>query len=252
MLINFVLLFFFGAFLGSFLNACIYRFPRDISLLKPARSFCPHCRKKLSWLDLLPLFSYILLLGRCRYCRKPIGLRYFLVEFLSGLLLALLLFSGVTLLNILLFCELYLLLGIFFADLETQIIPDEFSLLGIVLGLSYAFFSRQFSAGLVSCALAGSLFWLIAKTGRYFYKKEALGGGDIKLVMLLGSFLTPIRILLTLYLAFVLGSIFALFLILLKQKSRKDYIPFGPLIVIAGLLVIFLGETLLKVFFPFI
>ena len=133
------------------------------------------------------------------------------------------------------------MLGIFFIDLETQTIPDEFSFLGIGVGVAYSYFKSGvigFQASFISIAFAGILFLAIAKLGKFFYKKEAMGEGDIKLVMMLGSFLWLSRTIAMFYLSFLLGSVIAIVLILTKKKGRKDYIPFGPIIILATLIVL--------------
>lgn len=247
-----LVLFFWGIILGSFLNACIYRFPRDISLAKPKHSICPHCQKKLAWYELIPLLSFLIQFGKCRHCHKQINIRYFLVELLSGMLFGALVFFPLTSANVILAFEIFLLLGIFFTDLETQIIPDSFSISGISLGLFYSYVAGDLKAGLLAAAAAGSIFWLISQIGHLIYKKEALGGGDIKLVIMLGSFLWLPRTLLMIYLSFILGSVLALILIITKKKTRKDYLSFGPIIILASIIVLFWGNIILKYFFPFL
>ncbi|MBU0580624.1 MAG: prepilin peptidase [Candidatus Margulisbacteria bacterium] len=247
-----IILFFLGSIFGSFLNACIYRFPRNITLIEPKHSFCPACQQQIKWYDLIPLFSFLYLKGRCRFCSQRINPRYFLVELLSGFIFSYLFLQSFSFKHLIFSFEAFFLIGIFFADLETNIIPDEFSISGLLLGFTYSIYRGQFAASIIACALGGGIFWLISKIGKLIYKKEALGGGDIKLIMMLGSFLWPIKTIIAIYFAFIIGSIIALLLIFLKKKSRQDYMPFGPAIVLAGFIVMLWGDQLKELLIKFL
>ncbi len=245
--------FVFGTILGSFLNACIYRLPRDISLLKPKHSRCPNCKKQLKWQHLIPIVSYIVLRGKCASCKKKIPVRYLAVEILSGMLFALIPFLPTG--HVLVVIAAWLLLGIFFTDLETHIIPDEFSYTGILIGLLYSLYIAGMNGlynGAFGGLLAGAVFYIISFFGKLLYKKEALGGGDIKLVIMLGCMLWPMKTIVMLYLSFFIGSAIAVTLLMLKKKTRKDYIPFGPSIVLAGLIVLVWGDLLIRILFPYL
>jgi len=236
-------IFFIGLVFGSFFNVLIYRIPRKISIIKP-RSFCPHCKKKINFYDNIPIISFLMLGGKCRFCHKSISLRYPLVEVLAGFIF---LISwekfGVTLKTILAIFLLSALLIIFFMDWECQIIPDWLTYPGILLGFlfnsekSLSFSLYGIIAGMGSLIIL-KLVWLLVK------KKEALGGGDIKMGGFLGSYFGYKIVLFIIFLGAFLGLIIWLFLIILKKKSIKEYIPFGSFLAISSFLNFFWGNEL--------
>jgi len=272
----------FGLLIGSFLNVCIYRFPRDLSVVRP-RSFCPECEKTLDWLDDLaagkagvdgpqiiawydniPLLSYALLKGRCRHCGLPIPWRYPIVEALTGILF----FSFIAALGPTLaaakFCLLSaLMVGMIFADLEERILPDEFTIGGIVAGLALSWaipvvttsgsvaglllavaripvgpHGVSFADSVLGAAIPSGFLWL---TGIVFQKlrhKEGLGFGDVKMVAAIGAFLGLPNTLLTLIAGSAVGSVLGILYILITRKDHSSYeLPFGSFLGGAAILV---------------
>ncbi len=253
----------FGLLIGSFLNVCIYRFPRDLSIVRP-RSFCPECEITLAWYDNIPLLSYALLKGRCRHCGLPIPWRYPIVEALTGILF----FSFTETLGPTLaafkFCLLSaLLVGMIFADMEERILPDEFTIGGLVAGLALSWAIPVVSisgsvAGLLlsvaripvgphgvsvaesilGAAIPSGFLWL---TGAVFQKlrhKEGLGFGDVKMVAAIGAFLGLPNTLLTLIAGSALGSVLGILYILFTRKDYSSYeLPFGSFLGGAAILV---------------
>lgn len=251
----------FGLLIGSFLNVCIYRMPRDLSVVRP-RSFCPECEKEIAWYDNLPLLSYFLLKRRCRHCQKPIPARYPIVEALTAALF----FSfvgalGPTLLSMK-FCLLSaLLVGMIFSDVEERILPDEFTIGGVIAGLALSWFIpiedgvAQVFLSLAGLPLSGNPLSLVESavgafvpsgflwlTGELYFRlrhKEGLGFGDVKMVAAIGAFLGLRGALMTLIVGSLLGSVIGLVFILITKKDHSSYeLPFGTFLGVAALGVI--------------
>lgn len=246
-----ILLILIGLALGSFLNVCIYRIPLKKSILSPS-SLCPNCGAKIRAWDNIPLLSFILLKGKCRKCRSKISLQYPLVEFLTSALIVITYlrfglgweFVGKSILSL-------LLIVIFFIDLKHRIIPDMMTIPGIALGLFFSFFVKSPSVvnALIGILVGGILFYLSAVTGELLFKKESMGGGDIKLAMMLGAFLGWQKILLVFLISALLGTIVgtsALFFS--KDVKQTRMIPFGPFLASGSIVAIFLGDTLISAY----
>jgi len=244
-------IFIIGLCVGSFLNVCIYRLPRNQSILYPS-SHCPNCQNSIKWYDNIPLLSYFLLKARCRNCHTPISARYPLVEILTGILF-LLSFLGhpisLTFLSSLLFSKdlifVSLLLPIFFIDLENQIIPNSLSYTIIVAGLILGGLTGSLLPNLIGAGIGGGLFLAIHLLGSFFLKEEAMGMGDIKLAAGIGAFLGWKIGLICFFISFLLGAVIVIILLLTHLKKRKDRIPFAPFLVGAALISLFLGDKLL-------
>ncbi|KPL03952.1 MAG: hypothetical protein AMJ90_02525 [candidate division Zixibacteria bacterium SM23_73_2] len=247
--ISYIFIIFLGLAVGSFLNVCIYRLPLDKSILLPS-SFCPKCKKKISSWDNIPVLSYILLKGRCRNCRARISFRYPLVELLTSFwFFFVFLKSGLGWESVALLFLGCSLIVIFFIDLQHKIIPDVITLPGVVLGILFSFLipEKSFINSLLGLFVGGGLFYLFAILGEAIFKRESLGGGDIKLALMLGAFLGWEKILLVFFLAAILGSIIGILFMFLSQKVRKEkIIPFGPFLALAAFLGILWGEKLIR------
>ncbi len=255
-MIGFIIVFLFGLIIGSFLNVCIYRMPRNESIVFPS-SHCPACKKSIFWYDNIPVLSYLILAGKCRFCKARIHWRYPLVEALTALLLtALFLRFGVT---SKFFAYSIMTCGLIvstFIDFEIQEIPDEISLGGLVLGLllALAFPSILGSAtrmhGILNSlagavAGAGSIF-LMGAAGKFAFKKEAMGGGDVKLMAMIGSIIGWKLVILTFFIAPFLGAVPG---IILKIKDGSETIPYGPFLSAAAIVSIFFGNSILGLLF---
>lgn len=182
-----------GLSIGSFLNVCIYRLPAGGSVLRPPSS-CPSCKRRLRWFENIPLFSYLALRGRCRTCGSPISMQYPLVELATGAIWvgSYLLFGGLwQALSGAVFGTL--LLGIAITDAREYIIPDEFSVGGLLLGLALSFAPGQPSPvmSIVGAVVCFAFMYAVAVVGEWAFKKPALGGGDIKMMAMVGSFMGP-------------------------------------------------------------
>jgi len=276
------IVFVYGTVVGSFLNVCICRMPNDESVIKPP-SHCPKCGTRLKAVDLVPLISFLALGRKCRYCGAPIGWRYFIVELTTGLVFVALyakyqfrpdffafaLFSAA-------------LIAVFFIDLDHWIIPDQLSIFGIGVGVvrdvyglvvgepghSVLYVRIPFTAahvpmlwsiaGLVIC---GAVFYAIAVLGELAFKKEAMGGGDIKLAaavgaVFAGSVTTWLGIglaLLSFFVAVFVGSVIGIGMKIARRGERKEsYLPFGPMMVIGVLVTVFLGNQIISAYLAYL
>jgi len=250
------IVFVFGLVVGSFLNVCICRMPKNESIVVPA-SHCPHCKKDILWCDNIPVISYLLLLGRCRFCKTKISYRYPLVESLTAILLtALFLGFGITpkfLAYSVLVCGLIVAT---FIDFKMQEIPDEISLGGIVVGLVLAFLFpsimteasrlRGLLTSLVGAFAGGGSIYLLGVFGKFAFKKEAMGGGDVKLMAMIGSFLGLKLVMLAFFIAPFFGAVPG---IILKMRDGREIIPYGPFLSLAAIVAMFFGNRILGLFF---
>jgi len=238
----------FGLVTGSFLNVCISRMPRNESVVFPP-SHCPLCDYRIRWYDNVPLLSYLWLRGRCRGCGGHISLQYPLVELLNGLLtLALFWRFGISLSFLALFLFCSALVVITFIDMEHQIIPDEISLPGIVVGFLFSFFLpwQTWLGSLVGILLGGGSLLLVASCYHWMTGKEGMGGGDIKLLAMMGAFLGWKSIPFIIFASSLVGSVVGVSMMLIQKKDSKLAIPFGPYLAFGAVLYIFYGRQLIQ------
>lgn len=238
----------FGMVVGSFLNVCICRMPKNESIVFPP-SHCPGCSYQICWYDNIPLLSYLFLRGKCRGCGVHISLQYPLVELLNGVLtLLLFLRFGPTLAFATLFLFCSALVVITFIDIEHQIIPDEISLSGIVVGFILSFFIPGYSwlNSLLGILLGGGTLLLVAYVYQRLTGKDGMGGGDIKLLAMMGAFLGWKAVPFILFASSLIGSIVGVSIMLLQKKDSKLAIPFGPYLAVGAVLYIFYGRSLIR------
>ena len=250
----YILIIFFGLAIGSFLNVVIARFDDLQSIIK-TRSHCPKCKKTLPWYDLIPFISYLLLFGRCRNCQKPISLQYPLVEVLTAVILVLIYSRfGFSWESLFLFFISAILIVIACYDWLHSEIPDilVYIALGLALILDVYLLGKQglfldtsawlaYGAGF---AIGLGLFGFLVIISR----EKWMGKGDVLLASFMGLFLGFPDILMALFLSFVFGAVFSLILMVLKQKTLKDTIPFGPFLIGATFVTLFWGEELVRVY----
>jgi len=242
-----VFAFLLGAVVGSFLNVCISRMPRGESVVSPP-SHCPLCNHRIRWYENIPLLSYVMLGGKCSGCRGHISLQYPLVELVNGLLtlfLFLKLGPSLTFLALFLFCSS--LVVVTFIDIEHQIIPDEISLGGILAGFAFSFVLPWLGwlDSLIGIVAGGGSLLLVAYGYQLFTGKEGMGGGDIKLLAMMGAFLGWQAIPFIIFFSSLAGSIFGLTLMMIQKKDSKLAIPFGPYLVFGAVLYIFYGRQII-------
>ncbi len=243
-----ILVFVLGLIFGSFANVCIYRMPKHMSVVKPA-SHCTGCNNSIKWYDNIPILSYIFLRGKCRNCGSKISLIYPSIELLCGLLFLSMFFLFGFSYMLFPFCLLmFSLLVITAIDFEFQIIPDEFSFMLMIVGILTSFFNfmlgdtvfqRILNSFIGFFAGGGSLF-VIAVIGKWLFKKDAMGGGDIKLMAGVGAFIGWEKVLFAIFLGSLFGSIVGIFLILLKKIIKKQEIAVGPYLALGSYIVLFL------------
>jgi len=241
-----VLAFLFGIVWGSFLNVCIYRLPKGISIIKPF-SFCPFCKSPIKPYDNIPLLSFLILKGRCRNCKGKIPLRYPLVELMGGLLGVFCLLKFPSLLKALpYFLFLSGLLVSSFIDFEHQIIPDEISLGGIMGGVLFSLLGLTIplKSSLLGALFGGGILFLLGFLYERFTKREGMGGGDIKLLGMIGSFLGVKGAMFSLFTGSLLGLLFSLPFVLKSKAPLKSPIPFGPFLSSGAFLYLAFSERL--------
>lgn len=232
-----------GLCVGSFLNVCILRLPHDQSLVRP-RSTCPNCKQPIAWRDNIPVFSWLWLRGKCRWCHARISLQYPLIEALVGVIFgAALVAYGPTLQAVSAALFGTLLLGIAITDARHYLIPDEFSVGGLVIGLLLALGNGVpgFLEALLGAAVGFGLLWAVARAGQWVFKEEAMGGGDIKMMAMVGSFVGWRGVLLTLFAGAALGSL--IFVPLSLKKKRL--VPFGVFLAVGAVVTFVFGDAII-------
>jgi len=259
--------FIFGSIVGSFLNVCIHRLPLEESIVSPS-SHCPKCKKPISWYDNIPLLSYIILEGKCRFCKEEISFRYFLVELLTAMFF--LLFFNRFGLSFEFFFYIILVSGLTvatFVDIQHRIIPDEISIGGIVVGFlltiikslklrPVAWNMQPVLNSFLGIIIGGGIIWLTGFLFDLVYFKllknppiqgetESMGGGDVKLMAMIGAFLGLKGVLITFFIAPFFGASVGLINMLVK----KDHlIPYGPFLSLAAVISIFWADKILGLF----
>lgn len=233
-----------GASIGSFLNVCIYRLPEGESVVSP-RSRCPQCGTQIGWRDNFPVLSYVLLRGRCRGCGVRISPQYPLVELAAALIwVAAVARYGLAWQALVVAIFFTLLLGIALTDARTYIIPDEFTIGGTVAGVALAAAPGGVSLGqsLLGAAVGFGLLYLAGVMGEWWLRKPAMGGGDIKMMAMVGAFLGPIGAILAIFLGALVGSIVFL---PISFKTRK-LIPFGIFLAVGAAVAEGWGDLIVR------
>ncbi len=245
LIILFVL--FFGLCIGSFLNVCIYRLPIEKSIVNPPSS-CPECGYLIRFYDNIPIISYLLLGGKCRQCKTPISMRYPVVELLTGLMAVAALFKfGFTFSALIHFIFIAALIVITFIDIDHQIIPDIISLPGIIIFFLCSFAIPQVSVkdSLIGILAGGGILYAIAVGYALLKKAEGMGGGDIKLLAMIGALLGWQGVLFTVFISSAFGTFVGVIVMLKTKKGMKLAIPFGPFLAIGAILYIFFGHRII-------
>ena len=250
----YLIIFIFGTVIGSFLNCVIYRLRGKENFLK-GRSCCPYCKHKLSAQNLIPIFSFLILKGKCRYCQKPISLQYPLVEFFTGILFVLIFYHTIyniqyTIYELAISC---FLIVIFVYDLRWYIIPDKIIYPAIAATFLYQLFGH-WGLGFHSSLVIGvwDFIWPAFLASAFFLsivlvsRGRWMGVGDIKLAFLMGLLLGFPNILVALFFGFFIGAIIGIGLILARKKTLKSEVPFGPFLVTGTFIALFWGERIVN------
>jgi leader peptidase (prepilin peptidase)/N-methyltransferase len=247
-----VVVFLFGACWGSFLNVCIYRIPEEVSVIRP-RSRCPKCLTDLAWKDNIPIFGWIFLGGKCRYCRAPIAVRYPMIELLTAVLFTLTwLRFPYDLLVIPYWLMIFGLLLATFVDIDEMWLPDRCTIGGMIAGPLFSLLlpSMHGVAGhmesliqsLIGMGFGFGLFWAISVLGRMILRKDAMGFGDVKLMGALGAFLGLESVIFITFVSSLFGAVIGITFIALGRRELQARIPFGPYIALAAILWILGGS----------
>ncbi|MCX6723590.1 MAG: prepilin peptidase [Candidatus Staskawiczbacteria bacterium] len=266
--------FIFGMCIGSFLNCVIYRLEQSKSL--KGRSFCPHCKHTLSWKDLFPIFSFLLLRGKCRYCRKNISIQYPLAELATGILFVLIFLSaspnwpsGLGFWSFARLCFMfyvsYSMIIIFVYDLKHYLIPDKVLFPAIIITFIYKFFEnlafshwdliRNLKLEIGNSASVLNLVLAVVIASGFFFaiwlvsRGKWMGFGDVKLAVLMGLLLGLPNVLLALFLAFLFGAIIGVMLMVFDKKNLKSEIPFGPFLIIGTFIAMLWSPQIINWYF---
>jgi len=249
-----------GLIVGSFLNVCIVRLPKEQSIVKP-RSQCVHCKKPIPWYDNVPLLSYLLLKGKCRSCHEKISPRYFIVELFTGISFVILYqHVGLNLMLLAYLVMLSCLIVATFVDFELRIIPDEVSVGGMIVGLVFSslipslhmdnlniyspFKNHVISLGysLLGVLVGGGSIYILGMLGDFIFKKESMGGGDVKLMAMVGAFLGWKLALLAFFIAPFFGAIYG---IIEKIRTKDSAIAYGPFLALGSMISLFWGDKII-------
>lgn len=250
-----ILVFIFGACIGSFLNVCIYRIPRKKSIVHPS-SACPACEKPVRFYDNIPLVSYIVLRGKCRDCKAPISFRYFIIELITAVVFTLIYRRWG--LSPEFFIQVFfaaVLIAISFIDYDFQIIPDILSIGGMVAGLIISFVRPGFRVldAIYGVLIGGGVLFVIAYGYQLITKREGMGGGDIKLLAMIGAFSGFKGVIFSLIGGSVVGTLVGIPLMLMKgrEEGTRYAIPFGPFLSLCAVLYLFWGPGVIQMFNEF-
>ena len=240
-----------GAAVGSFLNVLICRIPEGKSIVYPS-SHCPKCTHSIRFYDNIPLISYLVLRGKCRDCHEKISLRYPLVEALTALMSFLLFWKfGLSMKYLFSFIFTAALIVITFIDLDLQIIPDVITLPGIPLFFLAAVFFMDVKVmeALLGLLIGGGCLFAIAFVYELITKREGMGGGDIKLLAMMGAFLGWKSLFFILFVSSLLGAVVGISTMIAKGKDMKYAVPFGPFLSAAAVAYLFVGVDVMEYFF---
>lgn len=257
-----IIAFIAGSMIGSFLNVCIHRLPRDESIVRPARSYCPKCRATIRWYDNVPVLSYLVLGGRCRRCGWRIPARYVVVELMAASLTA---FTVVRFaeegwaLTVVYVALVNTLIAVTFIDLEHLIIPNEISIPGVFVGMAAAALLPSLQAGgilglggrlgalassVLGAVVGGGVIYVVGVAGKLALRKEAMGGGDVKLMAMVGAFIGWRLVLLSIFMGSLFGSIIGVMFLAMRKADMQTRIPFGPYLALGSVVSLFYGNAL--------
>lgn len=248
-----IFIFIFGSVIGSFLNVCIVRMPREESIVTPG-SHCTRCKKPIPWYDNIPFVGYIVLRGKCRFCKEKISFQYFIVELVTALMfLWLYFYFGLTGLLVPYFIFVSGLIVATFVDIEHRIIPDEISVGGMVVGIIFSIFLPQLHGehlyllglgkSLLGVLIGGGSIYAMGMLGDFLFKKESMGGGDVKLLAMVGAFLGWQSAILTFFIAPIFGAVAG---IIVKIRTKESMIPYGPFLALGALISLFWSKPIIE------
>lgn len=235
-----VIFFIYGLIIGSFLNVCIYRIPYGKSVIVPGSS-CESCGHKLKFKDMIPVVSYITDKGKCRYCGHDYSVQYPFIELLNAFMYSFTVIKfGFSFNSVIIFLIISTLIVLSVIDFKYKVIYDRFHVIGVIVGVIYIVFDTEtFIYKIIGLMIGFLIFFAIAVF------TNALGGGDVKLMAVIGFIFGIEGILFVTFFSFITGALTATLLIILRVKDRKDEIPFGPFVSISVMLYIFFGSYII-------
>jgi len=236
-----------GLCVGSFLNVCIYRLPASRSIVFPG-SFCPHCNQPIRWYDNIPVVSYVLLMGRCRVCHAAISPRYPIVESLTGLFaLCVYLNWGLSSASVIYFLFICALITLTFIDIDHQILPDVITLSGMVAGLCVGFLLPGMTVmdSVLGLVAGGGSLYAVAWVYQLLTGRDGMGGGDIKLLAMMGTFIGWQGVIFTIFFGSLIGALIGGAIMMHTRKTLKLAIPFGPFLSIGAMTYLFWGSEII-------
>lgn len=244
MIYNIIFNFILGTIVGSFLNVLIYRLPKKIEVVF-SRSFCPECGHKLGFFDLIPIFSYIFLRGRCRYCKAKISFLYPFIELLTGIFFVIsFIYYGFSIyyLKFIIFSSVVTVISII--DLKTMEIENGPLYFGLLAGIFFFIIEKNYLNTLYGVIIAPLIFFLII-----ILSKGGMGGGDFSLSFLFGLYLGFPKIIPWFFLSFLIGFFPAIYMLLTKKATRKTPLPFGPFMAISGIITFLFGNQIIRFYY---
>lgn len=238
-----------GLAIGSFLNVVIYRVPRKMKFMLE-RSLCPHCQKQLKWWHNIPILSFVILRGKCGFCKEKISWRYPLVEILNAAIFLYFYYQFGLSLEFAIFAILgSSLLAIFFIDLDHQLIPDVITVPVMLIGLGFSMLPHGIGikASALGLLVGGGALYFVAILGDWLFKKESMGGGDIKMAAMLGAFVGWQKVLLIFITSALIGLFTSVILMLFSSKLRANrVVPFGPFLALAAAVAVIYGDKIIS------
>jgi leader peptidase (prepilin peptidase)/N-methyltransferase len=243
-----------GLCVGSFLNVCIHRIPTARSIVTPG-SMCPACGTPIRYHDNVPVLAYLWLGGKCRHCRSPISIRYPLIELLTAAMaLGLFLKYGLTTETLVYFVFASVLIVVAFIDIDHRIIPDRISLPGILVFFlaALAIPSMNWMDALLGIVIGGGSLFMVAAGYHLLTRKDGMGGGDIKLLAMIGALIGWKGVLFTIFVSSAVGTLAGLTIMAFTRQSMKLAVPFGPFLAIGALAYVFFGPQLISWYFRLI
>ena len=243
--------FIFGLCVGSFLNVCIYRIPAEKSIIFPG-STCPNCDSSIRFYDNIPLLSYLVLGGKCRQCQTPISFRYPMIELMAGAFsVGLYLKFGLSIESAVYFIFISVLIVIAFIDIDHRIIPDRITLPGIAFffGAALALPGLSWTDSLLGILIGGGSLFAVAVVYHLLTKREGMGGGDIKLLAMIGALVGWKGVFFTIFVSSALGTLSGLLIMAATRQNLKLAVPFGPFLSIGAAVYVFFGPQLVLWYF---
>lgn len=239
-----LIIFLLGLLMGSFFNVCIYRIPKGQSIAYPP-SHCFNCNKNIKWYDLVPVFSYLFLKGKCRYCKEKVSIQYPIIELFTGLIYLMIYIKyGITLnaLKYIILSSFFIIIGVI--DFNTTDIYDITILIPGVIGIMFLAYEYHLGFSIKGHILG--VITVLIFIGILVFILKGMASGDLEMYLIVAIYMGFSKTILVLFLSIIIGAIIGIILILCKVKKRKDYIPFGPYITIATIITILYGHNIIN------